>query len=356
MKKIIIILYVNDGKIFIIKKLLKMFDKRYRKDYNSIIIILRGGLYMQDPTVKEMIVEFLEDLKLVSKRSDLTITQYEIALNEFNKYMFENDGKISDMANIRARHILKKWINVVQQEGLSAASLNQRLTALSMFYKFLIGDLYDLVNVVTGIPRFISEDNANDKKKFLYMDEAKSVVKLVEQKDDKKLTAYENARNEIIIKLFLGCGLRISELSKLEYKHINVEEGRIYITSDIAKFKKARVVDVPESVIDAYVKYLKIRKEHKNKSDFLFISRKNNPIHVNTIRDIVAKVSMQATGEKINPHGLRHTYGTQQIAGGQDPLYVSQQMGHANLEITTGIYVHQAIESINRANNNPIFI
>ena len=71
---------------------------------------------------------------------------------------------------------------------------------------------------------------------------------------------------------------------------------------------------------------------------------------------MVAKVSTQATGEKINPHGLRHTYGTQQIAGGQDPLYVSKQMGHANLEITTGIYVHQAEESINRANNNPIFI
>ena len=43
---------------------------------------------MQDATVKEMIAEFLDDLKLVSKRSELTITQYEIALNEFNKYMF----------------------------------------------------------------------------------------------------------------------------------------------------------------------------------------------------------------------------------------------------------------------------
>ena len=149
---------------------------------------------------------------------------------------------------------------MVQQDGLSAASLNQRLTALSMFYKFLIGDLYDLVNVVAGIPRFISnDDSTNDKKKFLYMDEAKNVVKLVEQKDDKKLTAYENARNEIIIKLFLGCGLRISELSKLEYKHINVDECRIYITSDIDKFKKSRVVDVPESVISAYIEYLKIR-------------------------------------------------------------------------------------------------
>ena len=312
---------------------------------------------MQDVTIKEMIVEFLDDLKLVSKRSDLTITQYEMALNEFNKYMFANEGKISDMAKVRARHICKNWLNVVQQEGLSVASLNQRLTALSMFYKFLIGDQYDLVNVVTGIPRFIAnEDDVKDKKKFLYMDEAKNVINLVEKKDDKKLTEYENARNEIIIKLFLACGLRISELSKLEYKHINIDECRIYITSDIAKFKKSRVVDVPQTVIDAYIEYLKLRKEHKNQSEFLFISRKNNPIHTNTIRDIVAKVSTIATGEKINPHGLRHTYGTQQIAGGQDPLYVSKQMGHANLEITTGIYVHQAEESINRANNNPIFI
>ena len=312
---------------------------------------------MQDATIKEMIAEFLDDLKLVSNRTDLTIIQYEMALNEFNKYMFNNEGKISDMAKIRARHILKNWINVVRYEGngLSASSLNQRLTALSMFYKFLIGDLYDLVNVVTGIPRFICE-NTNDKKKFLYMDEAKSVIELVEKKDDKKLTAYENARNEIIIKFFLAGGFRISELSKLEYKHINIEENRVYITSDIAKGKKARVVDVPQTVIEAYIKYLDLRRKHKNKSNFLFISRKNNPIHVNTIRDIVEKVSTQATGEKINPHGLRHTYGTQQIAGGQDPLYVSQQMGHANLEITTGIYVHQAIESINRANNNPIFI
>ena len=190
--------------------------------------------------------------------------------------MFANEGKISDMAKVRARHILKNWLNVVQQEGLSVASLNQRLTALSMFYKFLIGDQYDLINVVIGIPRFISnEENSNDKKKFLYIDEAKNVVNLVEKKDDKKLTAYENARNEIIIKLFLGCGLRISELSKLEYKHINIEESRIYITSDIAKFKKSRIVDVPPSVIDAYIEYLKLRKEHKNQSNFLFISRKN---------------------------------------------------------------------------------
>ena len=44
--------------------------------------------------------------------------------------------------------------------------------------------------------------------------------------------------------------------------------NRIYITKDIAKFKKSRVVDVPQTVMDAYVEYLKLRKEHKNQSNF----------------------------------------------------------------------------------------
>ena len=310
---------------------------------------------MQDVTIKEMIEEFLYDMEVVSKRSEATIKQYEMALNEFDKYLFDSKGKISDMKKLRARDIVKGWFNVRQSE-LSASSLNQRLVALSMFYQFLIGELFDVKEVTRGIPKF-SEDEEhlnNDKKKFLGIDEARNIVKVVESKD-KKLTKYENLRNEMIIKLFLGCGLRISELSKLEYKHINIDERRIYITSDIAKFKKARTVDIPDDVINLYARYLMIRKNHKNTTDFLFISRKNNPIHPNTIRDLVTKISIKANGEKINPHGLRHTYGTQQIAAGQDPLYVSQQMGHSNLEITTAIYIHQDNNSINKANNNPIF-
>ena len=78
--------------------------------------------------------------------------------------MFNNEGKISDMSKIKARHILKNWLSIIQEDGLSSASLNQRLTALSMFYKFLIGDGYDLTNITIGIPRFMTE-GLNDKKK-----------------------------------------------------------------------------------------------------------------------------------------------------------------------------------------------
>lgn len=312
---------------------------------------------MQDVKIEEMIKEFLYNMKIVSKRSDLTIRQYEIALKEFDKYMFNSEGTILEMSKLRARDIIERWFSVRQTE-ISVSSLNQRLVALSMFYQFLIGELFDVKEVTKGIPKFTDDKRSTkkeDKNKFLNIEEAKNVLNTVSSFDS-KLTEYENMRNKVIINMFLGCGLRISELSKLEYRHINIEESKIFITSDIGKFGKSRTVDVPDEVIGIYKDFLKLREQHKNKSDFLFISRKNNPIHTNTIRDLVSKVSIEANGKKINPHGLRHTYGTNQIAVGQDPTYVSKQMGHANLEITTSIYVHQTKDLKNKANNNPMFI
>ena len=42
---------------------------------------------MKDIKINKMIEEFLYNMKIVSKRSDLTIRQYEIALKEFDKYI-----------------------------------------------------------------------------------------------------------------------------------------------------------------------------------------------------------------------------------------------------------------------------
>lgn len=319
-----------------------------------------------DVTVNKMIQEFLYEMEYVSYKDTKTINQYKIALVEFNKYMFANEGKISDMQSLKARDILHKWLVPIQngndgRKPLGKSAINQRRSALSKFYKFLSAEGYDITNIVSDISKVTKNDNQislddfyNQKKKFLEMNEVENLLNEVE-KDDKKLTAYENKRNEMMIKLFLGCGLRITELSLLTYRHINVDDSKIYITSDIAKQGKSRIVDVPDVVMDLYKEYLEIRKAHKNTSDFLFISRKNNQMHVNSIRDVVTKVSTNANGSKIKPHGLRHTYGTQQIAAGENPVYVQQQMGHANLAITTGIYVHQTKEKVNRANNNPMF-
>ena len=78
-------------------------------------------------------------------------------------------------------------------------------------------------------------------------------------------------------------------------------------------------------------------------------------MHTDSIRNVVKKVSQNALGSKVNPHELRHTYATQLIESGEDIMYVSEQMRHANIAITTEIYKHQVKTRENRASNNPIF-
>lgn len=312
---------------------------------------------MLNRSIDEMIGEFLYNMEYLYDKSPKTTKTYRISLHEFNKYLFENDGKISDMMDLTAIDILTKWLKVVEVEGnkgkgLAAASLNQRIVAISQFYQYLIGLNLPIREVTRGLKKFKS--NKNDEKKALSVDE--SINLLDECKNvNTKLTDYEIIRNEMMVNIFLGCGLRIEELSLLEYKHINVEEGKIYITSDISKNGKAGTVDMPEQVIELCKKYLKIRKNHKNKSNYLFVTRKNNKIHVNTIRDAVKSISKKAIGEEVRPHSLRHTYATQLIEAGEDITYVSEQMRHANISITSEIYKHQVKNAVNRAVNNPIF-
>ena len=43
---------------------------------------------------------------------------------------------------------------------------------------------------------------------------------------------------------------------------------------------------------------------------------------------------------RVTLHTLRHTFGSWKIAQGEDIVYVSRQMGHANVSITANVYAH----------------
>jgi integrase len=56
-----------------------------------------------------------------------------------------------------------------------------------------------------------------------------------------------------------------------------------------------------------------------------------------------AKNNQPAIG-KVRWHDLRHTFGSLKLDQGEDPLYVSRQMGHSSLQVTAEIYAHQIRE------------
>ena len=72
--------------------------------------------------------------------SEKTLEVYMINLREFNKYMFKDKiATIEDIKGLTSDDIMIKWLKVKEKEGISAASLNQRIASLSRFYTYYVG-------------------------------------------------------------------------------------------------------------------------------------------------------------------------------------------------------------------------
>ena len=78
------------------------------------------------------------------------------------------------------------------------------------------------------------------------------------------------------------------------------------------------------------------RKKAKQ-GDYLFISARRNRLCYMTLYQKINRLGEKSGIGKLYPHMLRHTYATRLYNIERDLLFVSDQLGHANIN-TTRIY------------------
>ena len=81
-------------------------------------------------------------------------------------------------------------------------------------------------------------------------------------------------------------------------------------------------------------------KNYKTNSEDYLLSCTNKWIEPRTYRRFFERTIKKANIEKINFHGLRHTFATNCIKVGVDYKTVSELLGHATVNITLNLYVH----------------
>lgn len=122
------------------------------------------------------------------------------------------------------------------------------------------------------------------------------------------------------ILLLARCGLRISEPLRLLRTHYRRKEGTIYIEK--SKFKKDRLIPIPESVITEIDNYMKARKSlcRKDKNSYLLAGQKQKGLSTNQVYKVfhqaVKDIGMNQPRRTIanttfgapTPHSLRHSF------------------------------------------------
>ncbi len=150
---------------------------------------------------------------------------------------------------------------------------------------------------------------------------------------------HTKTRDMAILTLFLGTGIRISELVGLDIGDIDISQNAFTITR---KGGNRVILYFGEEVKQALIDYMKERttNEFVEKDEkALFLSMRNKRINVRTVELLVKKYSKLVTPLKhITPHKLRSTYGTNLYKETGDIYVVADVLGHKDVNTTKKYY------------------
>ena len=153
-------------------------------------------------------------------------------------------------------------------------------------------------------------------------------------------------RDVAIMTLFLGTGVRISELVGLDVKDIDFNQNAFTITR---KGGGRVILYFSNEVKQSLLNYLEERNAKASEDEpAFFLSLQNKRITTRAVEKLVKKYCSGVTPlKKITPHKLRSTYGTNLYRETGDIYVVASVLGHKDVN-TTKKYYAQISDDIRR--------
>ena len=145
-------------------------------------------------------------------------------------------------------------------------------------------------------------------------------------------------RDLAILTLFLGTGIRISELVGLNISSIDFKSKAFKVTR---KGGAQTILYMTDEIITALRDYLDEREEQKLIDGYpaLFLSLQKRRITVRAVENLVKKYASIVTPLKnITPHKLRSTFGTSLYNETNDIYVVAEILGHRDINTTKRHY------------------
>jgi integrase/recombinase XerC len=160
-------------------------------------------------------------------------------------------------------------------------------------------------------------------------------------------TDYAAIRNQLMLELLYGCGLRRAELLKLSLRDFDRKQQTIRVTG---KGNKMRIVPYGSPVQQCLQAYLhQCQTEGRNLSMYFWQTDSGKPAYeklvYNLVRQFMASLP-EGTGRQ-SPHVLRHTFATHLLENGADLNAVKELMGHASLA-STQVYLHSSAQRLKK--------
>ncbi|TNE82133.1 MAG: integrase [Bacteroidetes bacterium] len=277
---------------------------------------------------------FLNYLHREKKYSLHTLEAYRNDLTQFNSFLL-SEFDLHDISQVKATHI-RSFIAQLMDDGISARSVNRKLSALQSYFKYAIRREELEVNPMKKI-----QGPKTAKRLPVYVEKEPMQVLLDElQEPDGEWPAI---RDQVVLELLYGTGMRLSEALNLKHSDIHFEQNTLKV---LGKRNKERIIPVHADLIGLLRQYIQQKNELGFVEDKLLVTNKGQAAYPKLVYTIVKRnLAMVSTQQKRSPHVLRHTYATHLLDNGADLNAIKELLGHSNLAATQ-VYTHNSIERL----------
>ncbi len=278
--------------------------------------------------MKEFIDEFMNYLSVERGLARNTLLAYRRDLEKYTAYLSQK--KVKDSPQVRRAHVTDFMLDLKKHE-MSATSICRNLAAVKMFHRFLVRE-----NLAQDDPTALVDTPKLWKRIPSVLNQAEIEAMIAAASG----RGIQQIRDQAILEIFYGSGLRVSELSDLKTTSVNFDVGFVRA---VGKGSKERIIPLGTKAREALQKYLLRARPQllKNKThDVLFLSRLGEKISRQSLWAVIKLYARRANIKKpIKPHTLRHTFATHLLEHGADLRSVQEMLGHADIA-TTQIYTH----------------
>ncbi len=267
-----------------------------------------------------LIQDYLDYLTTQRGYSEHTVTAYSNDLLHFSGFL----GEPPTLASLSKTTLpdLRQWLAQRMQEGKSPRSNARAISALRGFFKWS-----KVEN--TAIQRLRSPKKPKPLPKPV---SAIQSLKAMEEIAILQSEPWLGLRDEALLALLYGCGLRISEALGLKRGEITSDAEWLRVEG---KGKKERLVPLLPVVREALLAYEMQIPYAGDKDSPLFLGKIGKPLNPPVFRRQLQKLRAQiGLPETATPHAFRHSFATHLLAEGADLRSIQELLGHASLAAT----------------------
>lgn len=283
----------------------------------------------------ERITDFENFLKFERNFSDNTLDAYLRDIRKLQTYA-ENELQVAPEEITFAQ--LQEYLFQLSKQKFSERSQARWVSSIKAFFKYLLEDEIRMDNPSTLL---------EGPKLGLYLPDTLSfedVERILKAID---LSTDLGKRNQCMIEVLYGCGLRVSELIDLKISNINFKEGYLKVTGKGDKTRFVPLADYTSRLIKEYIKNVRSQyKINRKCEDILFLNSRGSSMSRVIVFIIIKELTEKAgISKKISPHTFRHSFATHLLQNGADLRYIQEMLGHSSIT-TTEIYTHLKTEEL----------